>query len=133
MGLAYKENVPDTRESPVREIVKELWVFRVEIYGYDPLLSIEEIEGFGVKSLGNLGNQDVKVDCVIVAVAHDEFKNKPFLKKKAVTERNISSFSQGFLFREKVVNGKPILILINVRGIFNNQEAKRKGFLYKTL
>ena len=109
----------------MREIVKELWVFGVEIYGYDPLLSREEIGG-GVKSLGNMGNQDVKVDCVIVAVAHDEFKNKPFLKKKAVTERNISSFSQGFLFREKVVNGMSILILIDVRGIFNNQEAKRK-------
>ena len=38
MGLTYKENVPDTRESPVRGIVKELRGFGVEIYGYDPLL-----------------------------------------------------------------------------------------------
>jgi UDPglucose 6-dehydrogenase/UDP-N-acetyl-D-galactosamine dehydrogenase len=41
----------------------------VEVYGYDPLLSKEEIEAFGVKSSANL---DVKMDCVIVAVAHDE-------------------------------------------------------------
>ena len=53
MGLTYKENVPDTRESPVREMVKELKEFGVEAYGYDPLLSKEEIgggvwcEGFG--------------------------------------------------------------------------------------
>ena len=38
----------DTRESPVREIVKELKEFGVEAYGYDPLLSKEEIKGFGV-------------------------------------------------------------------------------------
>ena len=30
MGLTYKENVPDTRESPVKEIVKELKEFGVE-------------------------------------------------------------------------------------------------------
>jgi UDP-N-acetyl-D-mannosaminuronate dehydrogenase len=35
MGLAYKENVPDTRESPVREIIKELKEFGIKIYGYD--------------------------------------------------------------------------------------------------
>jgi UDPglucose 6-dehydrogenase/UDP-N-acetyl-D-galactosamine dehydrogenase len=70
MGLTYKENVPDTRESPVREMVRELKEFGVDVYGYDPLLSKEEIEGFGVKALDNL---DVKMDCVIVAVAHDEF------------------------------------------------------------
>ncbi|NOR77013.1 MAG: hypothetical protein GQ523_00960 [Methanophagales archaeon] len=60
----------DTRESPVKEMVKELKEFGVDAYGYDPLLSKEEIEGFGVKALDNL---DVKIDCVIVAVAHDEF------------------------------------------------------------
>jgi UDP-N-acetyl-D-mannosaminuronate dehydrogenase len=47
------------------------------VYGYVPSLSKEEIEGFGVKALDSL---NVKMDCVIVAVAHDEFKNNPFLK-----------------------------------------------------
>jgi UDPglucose 6-dehydrogenase/UDP-N-acetyl-D-galactosamine dehydrogenase len=70
MGLTYKENVPDTRESPVKVMVKELKEFGIDIYGYDPLLSKEELEAFGVKALDNL---DVKMDCVIVAVAHDEF------------------------------------------------------------
>jgi len=54
MGLTYKENVPDTRESPVREMVKELKEFGVTVYGYDPLLSKEEIEAFGVKALDDL-------------------------------------------------------------------------------
>ena len=61
-GRAYKENVADTRESPVREMLKELKEFGIKIYGYDPLLSKEEIEDFGVKALDEL---NVKMDCVI--------------------------------------------------------------------
>ena len=44
----------DTRESPVKEIVKQLKEFGVEAYGYDPLLSKEEIEGFGVRALDDM-------------------------------------------------------------------------------
>jgi len=100
--------VPDTRESPVREMVKELKEFGVNVYGYDPLLSIEEIEGFGVKALDEL---NVKVDCVIVAVAHDEFK-----KMKLDDIR-------------KFMNDKPIIV--DVRGMFDEEEAKKKGFYYR--
>jgi len=109
MGLTYKENVPDTRESPVREMVKELKEFGVNVYGYDPLLSKEEIEEFGVKALDEF---NVIMDCVIVAVAHDEFKNKSFL-------------STGSFFRKKVLNDKPVLV--DVRGMFDGEEARRKG------
>ena len=110
MGLTYKENVADTRESPVREIIKELKEFGIEIHGYDPLLSKEEIEAFGAKSSANL---DVKMDCVIVAVAHEEFKK---IKLKDMQE---------------LMNNAPVLI--DVRGMFNGEEAKKKGFYYKTL
>jgi UDPglucose 6-dehydrogenase/UDP-N-acetyl-D-galactosamine dehydrogenase len=97
MGLTYKENVPDTRESPVREMVKELKEFGVEAYGYDPLLSKEEIEGFGVKALDNL-DVKIKMDCVIVAVAHDEF-GKMKLEDLA-----------------RMMNDKPVLV--DIRGLF---------------
>ena len=110
MGLTYKENVPDTRESPVKEMVKELKEFGVDVYGYDPLLSKEEIEAFGMKSSANL---DVKMDCVIVAVAHDEFKQ---MKLEDLTG---------------MMNDKPVLV--DVRGVFNGEEAKRKGFYYRGL
>jgi hypothetical protein len=68
--------------------------FAIEVYGYDPLLSKEEIERFEVTALDNLGK---KMDCVIVAVAHDKFKDKPFL-------------STGSFFRKKVLNDNPVLI-----------------------
>ena len=112
MGLTYKENVPDTRESPVREMVKELKEFGVEAYGYDPLLSREEIEGFGVKALDNL-DVKIKMDGVIVAVAHDEFKKMEF--------EDIGKF----------MNNKPIIV--DVRGMFNEEKANNKGFYYRGL
>jgi UDPglucose 6-dehydrogenase/UDP-N-acetyl-D-galactosamine dehydrogenase len=122
MGLTYKENVPDTRESPVREMVKELKEFGIDVYGYDPLLSTEEIEGFGVKALdfsfstGFLFSKKkkcVKVDCVVVAVAHEEFKEITLeaVKMMMTTKR----------------------VLIDVRGMFEEEEAKCEGFYYKRL
>ena len=111
MGLTYKENVSDTRESPVRDIVKELKEFGIKIYGYDSLLSKEEIVRFGVKSVNRL--ESVKMDCVVVAVAHDEFK-----------KINLKDMKE-------LMNNAPVLI--DVRGMFNGEEAKRKGFYYKRL
>jgi UDPglucose 6-dehydrogenase/UDP-N-acetyl-D-galactosamine dehydrogenase len=112
MGLTYKENVQDTRESPVREMVKELKEFGVDVYGYDPMLSKEEIEGFGVKALDNL-DVKLKMDGVIVAVAHDEFKRKTLDEIK------------------KFMNDKPVVI--DVRGMFDEAAAKGKEFYYRGL
>ena len=112
MGLTYKENVADTRESPVREMVKELKEFGVEAYGYDPLLSKEEIEGFGVNALDNL-DVKIKMDGVIVAVAHDEFKMMELEDLK------------------RMMNNKPVLI--DVRGVFDGEDARNNGFYYREL
>ena len=122
MGLTYKENVADTRESPVREIFKELEEFGIDVYGYDPLLRKDEIEYFGVKTLDfsfstgflfSIKKKRVKVDCVIVTVMHDEFKRMEL--------KDISKF----------MNTKPVIV--DVRGMFDEEEAKRKGFNYKRL
>jgi UDP-N-acetyl-D-galactosamine dehydrogenase len=110
MGLTYKENVADTRESPVREMVKELKEFGIDVFGYDPLLRREEIEAFGVKALGDL---NIKADCVILAVAHDEFKQ---MKLDDLT---------------RMMNDKPVLI--DIRGMFDRAAVKEKGFYYKGL
>jgi UDPglucose 6-dehydrogenase/UDP-N-acetyl-D-galactosamine dehydrogenase len=79
-------------------------------YGYDPLLSKEEIRGFDVNAPDIL---DVNVDGVIVAVAHDEFKK------------------MGLEDIGKFMDAKPVLI--DVIGMFDGEEAKRKGFYYRGL
>lgn len=110
MGLTYKENVSDTRESPVREMVKELKEFGIDVYGYDPLLSREEIESLGVKALDEM---NVKVDSVIVAVAHDAFRGIALDDLKEMT------------------NNKPVLI--DMRGMFEGEDALKTGFYYRWL
>jgi UDP-N-acetyl-D-galactosamine dehydrogenase len=110
MGLTYKENVPDTRESPVKAMVKELKEFSCDVYGLDPLLTKKEIEGFDVKTTDALKG---KVDCIILAVAHDQFKRKTYKDLK------------------KMMKEKPVLI--DVRSMHNKDEAKRQGFTYYSL
>jgi len=110
MGLTYKENVADARESPVSEIVKELKDFDIELFGYDPLLTPREIEQFGVKPVDGLS---IKTDCIIFTVAHEQFK--------ALTLDVLKNASKE----------KPVLI--DIRRMLDAEEAKKKGFLYYTL
>jgi len=110
MGLTYKEDVADIRETPVKEIIKELQEHGVEIFGYDPLLDNIEDE-FGIKVVSNF--EEIKVDGVILTVAHEAF--------------HILSLAD---FKE-MQNDNPILI--DVRGVFDAEAAKELGFCYKTL
>ena len=111
MGLAYKENVPDIRESPVKEIIKELKEFGVDVYGYDPVLE-EGGDEFDVK-LVRTWRRVKGVDAVIITVAHDQFRGIKLSELK------------------KAMNNAPVLI--DVRQIYNHGEAEREGFYYKTL
>jgi len=115
MGLAYKENVADIRESPVKGMIKELKEYGVEIAGFDPLLNGAELEDeFGIRLLKDWEEvKKIKADGIILAVAHS-----PFCKLK------LSDLKQ-------VQNSSPVLI--DVRQVFDAEEAKRAGFYYKTL
>jgi UDPglucose 6-dehydrogenase/UDP-N-acetyl-D-galactosamine dehydrogenase len=110
MGLTYKEDVPDTRESPVEEIVHELREFKVDVYGYDPLLPNEVIERFGAKPLPKL---DIKVDSVIIAVAHSQFKAMPVERIRGLMEDHP--------------------VLIDVRGMVSGESAGKAGMYYRKL
>lgn len=108
MGLTYKEEVPDTRESPAEEIVRELKEFKVDVYGYDPLLPDDVIERFGAKPLPRL---DLKVDAVIIAVAHSQFK-----------EMSVDKI-------QELMNDHPVLI--DVRGMVTGKVDKSEMYYRK--
>lgn len=72
LGLTFKENVPDLRNSRVPDIVSELREFGIEPLVYDPLVSKEEaLEEAGVELAQWDDLHDL--DGVVVAVAHDQF------------------------------------------------------------
>jgi len=71
LGLTYKENVADTREGQVYKIVNYLKEFGVSVYGYDPLLTEDEVRIDGLEFLSDLKGT---FDGVILAVPHDAFR-----------------------------------------------------------
>jgi UDP-N-acetyl-D-galactosamine dehydrogenase len=73
LGLTFKENVSDLRNSRVPEIINELREFGINVLIHDPLVSTgEAAEEYGV-TLAPLSDLS-KLDGVIFAVAHDQFK-----------------------------------------------------------
>ena len=74
LGLTFKENVPDLRNSKVMDIIKELEEFEIKVYARDPYANLEEIKReYNIDIDTNETNE--KVDAIIFAVAHDEYKN----------------------------------------------------------
>ena len=113
LGLTFKENCPDTRNSKVADIID-----RLKEYGINPLVvdmwanESEAMREYGV-SLEPLDNLS-KVDCIILAVAHNEFK--------ALTLQDIDRFYDQIPNNEKV--------LIDVKSILDTKELEETGYRY---
>lgn len=113
LGLTFKENCPDTRNSKVDDIIKRLNEYGIEPVVVDPWASERDaMHEYGVK-LTKLS--DVKnADCVIVAVAHNEFK--------ALGLGDIKKLYKTCNDGEKV--------LIDVKGIYKVADLKASGMSY---
>lgn len=112
-GLTFKENCPDTRNSKVNDVIKRLNEFGIEPIVVDPWASAEDaMREYGVKLTPV---EEVKdVDCIIVAVAHNEFVSLGLEK--------IKTFFANRPDCEKV--------LLDVKGLFDIQELDASGLKY---
>ena len=80
LGVTFKENCPDIRNTKVVDIYHELREFGVEVDIYDPLVNAEELKHEqGVPVLKTL-DTNKKYEAIILAVAHEEFKTIDFEK-----------------------------------------------------
>ena len=76
LGIAFKENCPDLRNTQVAPIVGQLEDFHANVYVYDPEVDAQECqEELGLTVHSKLP-VDKEFDCVIMAVAHDVFTDK---------------------------------------------------------
>ena len=81
LGITFKENCPDIRNSRVVDIYKELIDFGMEVDVYDPWANAEEVEKeHGISLVETLGED---YDAIVLTVAHGEFFGLPFDKLKA--------------------------------------------------
>lgn len=113
LGLTFKENCPDTRNSKVDDILKRLAEYDIKPIVVDPWASERDaMHEYGV-TLTKL--EDVKdADCVIVAVAHNEFRSMSLNDIKKLFKTCDDS--------EKV--------LIDVKGLYKVSELKNSGMKY---
>lgn len=101
MGATFKENVADSRNSKVADLVNELKSYGVNVDVTDPFANEQEIEHeYGFKLVKNPGNN---YDAVVVAVNHAPYTN--------LTENDLKNYMQG--------TKNPILI--DIKGIYRNK------------
>jgi UDP-N-acetyl-D-galactosamine dehydrogenase len=111
LGLTFKENCPDTRNSKVDDIIRRLAEFEIKPIVVDPWASERDaMHEYGV-TLTKLA--DVKdADCVIVAVAHNEFR--------ALSLNDIKT-----LFRKDSPDNEKVLI--DVKGLYKIADLNASG------
>ena len=112
LGFTFKENCPDTRNTKVIDIVKEL-----REYGIEPVLVDQTADRAEAKRLYGVELQDMSavkdVDALVIAVCHKEFEG--------LDQAAIESFFNP-------TNGKKVLV--DVKGILNRKEWTRDDCLY---
>ncbi len=73
LGITFKENCPDVRNSKVMDIIRELWEWGLQVKVMDPWANPKEVLAEYAVDLTEI-TPEAPVDSIIVAVAHDEFK-----------------------------------------------------------
>lgn len=73
LGLSFKENCPDIRNTKIIDIVKELEEYHIEVDIYDPWVDSAEAEHeYNIQPINN--PKSAEYDAIILAVAHEQFK-----------------------------------------------------------
>ncbi len=111
LGLTFKENCPDIRNSKVSDIIKRLNEYEIAPIIVDPWADKEESKreyGVSVVELKEVND----ADCIIVAVAHNEFKSLSLDDIKAMYKEN----------DEK--------ILIDVKGLYSIKDLEKSGMRF---
>lgn len=109
MGLTFKENCPDLRNSKVEDIINELKEYNIKVSVIDPIADEREAKREYNVSLEKFENIS-KVDAVILAVGHKEYKNI-----------NLNTL-------KNIYSEKNKMVLVDVKGILNKQEAINLGY-----
>jgi UDP-N-acetyl-D-galactosamine dehydrogenase len=99
LGITFKEDCPDIRNSKVIDIIKELEQFNINVDVYDPYANKHEVsKEYGVNLIDSLQNS---YDGIILAVSHKEFRTLEIDKLKS-SDSSIIFDTKAFLSRSIV-------------------------------
>ncbi len=114
LGLTFKENCPDIRNSKVEDILNRLKEYDIKPLVVDLWANEEDAKKEYDVSLIKL--EEVKdADCIVLAVAHNEFKELSWQQIDAMYDKNLAKNER---------------VLIDVKGLRNMQEANKQGYRY---
>ncbi len=105
LGVAYKGDVEDTRNSPAETLIRKLLSYRAEALVYDPFTPTT----FGAKRVRNLYLGIKESDCMVIMTDHSLFRE---------------------IDLEEIRKLKDKYIIFDTRGIINHQKATSKGIKY---
>ena len=97
MGLAFKENCPDLRNSKVVDIVHGLQSFDAEVAVYDPWVNAESAKSeYGVALIPTPKKN--AYDAIVIAVAHDVYRDMGIRKVRSLGKKTHLLFDVKYLF-----------------------------------
>jgi UDP-N-acetyl-D-galactosamine dehydrogenase len=108
MGITFKENCPDVRNSKIPDLIKELENWGAKVVVTDPWANVEEVEHeYGIK-LASIDVQN-QVDSLVVAVGHSEFRSMEPQDLRCLVRQT-----------------RPVLA--DVKALYNRHDAAAAGF-----
>lgn len=109
LGLTFKKNIRDTRNTPASVIIEKLRKRVKEVTAYDPVMLRDEAKNFGIPIVESL--ESLKgVDCIVVVTDHDAFRGLDLGLLKKISSQNP--------------------VIVDARGFFDPEEARKSGFTY---
>ncbi len=95
LGITFKENCPDIRNSRAIDVIRELQDYQLNVDVYDPWASVEEVkQEYNLDLITEIDKNKTKYDAVLALVAHNEFK-----------QMNLSDYTQkdAFIYDVKAI------------------------------
>ncbi len=99
MGLSFKENCPDIRNTKIVDMVKALKEYDLDLDIYDPWVDpLEAAKEYGIDPVASLAN--AKYDAIVLAVAHDQFKQMSINEFKAAAKEKYVLYDLKYILNQ---------------------------------
>lgn len=104
LGLSFKENCPDVRNTKVIDIVHELKEYNIDVDVYDPWVDADEAQHeYGISPINDIANlENSRYDGVILAVAHNQFIEMGVEKIRDLGKQNHVLYDLKYLFGKEL-------------------------------
>ena len=105
MGLTFKENCPDLRNSKVADVVRELAKYGAQIDVFDPWVDADEAEHeYGIRPIKKPAKGEY--DALVMAVAHNQFRRMGIKKVRELAKKKHVLFDIKYVFKADEVDGR---------------------------